>query len=184
MSIDLAVHGRDPQPRPPVEAYLRVIDEPVLRLVSVDLNTVAEITTVAEVFDYARDYLGLLKAAVIAAGLVPPGIERSGTSLAELLAQVFGPGRGFELVSFWRPRDWLALDLVYTRSRARLDSPEEDAGFIGRYIEGSVELSEKASSTDKTLKKWEGLHHDLLHEPERDQVAEFVTSWIEAHLPK
>ena len=47
--------------------------------------------------------------------------------------------QGFELVSFWRPRDWLALDLVYTRSRARLDSPEEDAGFIGRYIEGSVE---------------------------------------------
>src|SRR4029079_5402992 len=32
VSIDLCVLGRDPAPRPPVEAYLRVIDEPVLRL--------------------------------------------------------------------------------------------------------------------------------------------------------
>lgn len=102
VSIDLAVHGRDPQPRPPVEAYLRVIDEPVLRLVSVDLNTVAEITTVAEVFDYARDYLGLLKAAVIAAGIVPPGMEGSGERLDGpngLLARLVGPGYGLELVS-------------------------------------------------------------------------------------
>ena len=39
VSIDLAVLGRDAVPKPPVEAYLRVIDEPVLRLVSVDLAT-------------------------------------------------------------------------------------------------------------------------------------------------
>ncbi|MBV8820277.1 MAG: hypothetical protein JO022_18090, partial [Acidobacteriaceae bacterium] len=32
VSIDLAVRGRDASPRPPIEAYLRVIDEPVLRL--------------------------------------------------------------------------------------------------------------------------------------------------------
>lgn len=51
-------------------------------------------------------------------------------------------------------------------------------------LEGSVELSEKAGATDKTLKTWEGLHHDLLHEPERDQVAEFVTRWIDARLPR
>src|SRR5438132_5315 len=60
VSIDLAVHGRDPAPRPPVEAYLRVIDEPVLRLTSVDLNTTADIRHLAEVFDFAKDYLGLL----------------------------------------------------------------------------------------------------------------------------
>ena len=102
VSIDLAVHGRDPQPRPPVEAYLRVIDEPVLRLASVDLNTVAEISTLTEIFDYARDYLGLLKAAVIASGLVPPGMEGSGERLdgpSGLLAHLVGPGHGLELVS-------------------------------------------------------------------------------------
>ena len=99
VSIDLAVHGRDPHPRPPVEAYLRVIDEPVLRLVSVDLGAKADITELSEVFDFAKDYLGLLKAAVIASGIVPPGIEGSGQSLGDLLARIVGPGMGLEIVS-------------------------------------------------------------------------------------
>ena len=99
VSIDLAVHGRDAAPQPPVSAWLRVIEEPVLRLVSVDLGARADITSLSEVFDFAKDYLGLLKAAVIAAGLVPPGIEGAGQPLADLLAQMVGPGRGLELVS-------------------------------------------------------------------------------------
>lgn len=99
ISIDLGVHGRDAAPRPPVEAYFRVIDEPVIRLASVDLGASARLESLDDVFDFGRDYLGLLKAALIAAGLVPPGIESSGTRLADLLARTFGPGRGFELVS-------------------------------------------------------------------------------------
>jgi hypothetical protein len=99
VSIDLAVTGRDAKPRPPVEAYLRVIDEPVLRLVSVDLGARADITHLPDVFDFAKDYLGLLKAAVIAAGIVPPGMEGSGHSLAELLERIVGPGLGLEIVS-------------------------------------------------------------------------------------
>ncbi|MFM1944196.1 MAG: UTP--glucose-phosphate uridylyltransferase [Verrucomicrobiota bacterium] len=99
VSIDLGVHGRDASPRPPVEAYLRVIDEPVLRLTSVDLGATADITSLAEIFDFARDYLGLLKAAVIAGGIVPPGLEGSGQHLDELLTRLCGPGRGLELVS-------------------------------------------------------------------------------------
>jgi UTP--glucose-1-phosphate uridylyltransferase len=99
VSIDLGVHGRDAGPRPPVEAYFRIIDEPVIRLASVDLEATAEVRELDEVFDFGRDYLGLLKAAVIAAGLVPPGIERSGAKLADLLGVICGPGRGFELVS-------------------------------------------------------------------------------------
>src|SRR4051794_33802540 len=99
VSIDLAVWGRDKSPKPPVEAYVRVIDEPVLRLVSVDLGARADVTSLADVFDFAKDYLGLLKAAVIAAGIVPPGLEGSGRSLAELLGRVVGPGLGLEIVS-------------------------------------------------------------------------------------
>ncbi len=99
VSIDLAVVGRDTSPKPPVEAYLRVIDEPVLKLASVDLGASAVISDLAEVFDFAKDYLGLLKAAVIAAGIVPPGIEGSGQSLAHLLEMVVGPGLGLEIVS-------------------------------------------------------------------------------------
>src|SRR5687768_434 len=99
VSVDLGVHGRDVQCQPPVSAWLRVIEEPVLRLVSVDLGARADISNLAEVFDFAKDYLGLLKAAVIASGLVPPGIEGSGQSLADLLGEMLGPGRGLELVS-------------------------------------------------------------------------------------
>ena len=99
ISIDLAVHGRDKAPSPPVEASLRIIEEPILRLTSVDLGCSAEISSLNEVFDFAKDYLGLLKAAVIASGIVPPGIEGSGQSLADLLARVVGPGKGLELVS-------------------------------------------------------------------------------------
>ena len=99
VSVDLAVYGRDKEPAPPVEACLRVIEQPVLRLTSVDLACTAEISSLNEVFDFAKDYLGLLKAAVIASGIVPPGIEGSGQSLADLLERVVGPGRGLELVS-------------------------------------------------------------------------------------
>ncbi|MEM7305367.1 MAG: UTP--glucose-1-phosphate uridylyltransferase [Planctomycetota bacterium] len=102
VSIDLGVVGRDPYPRPPVESYFRVIDEPVLRLVSVDLETQAEITELGEVFDFAKDYLGLLKAAVIASGVVPPSLEGSSSTLRELLTGLVGEGRGIELTSYVR----------------------------------------------------------------------------------
>jgi hypothetical protein len=100
VSIDLGVHQRDPHPRPPVEAYVRVIDEPVLRLVSVDLAARADLTELSDVFDFAKDYLGLLKAAVIAAGIVPPGLEGSGGKLSDVLLRLLGrPGLGLEVVS-------------------------------------------------------------------------------------
>jgi len=72
VSVDLGVRGRDAEPRPPIEVFLRVIDEPVLRLASVDLRARADIRSLAEVFDFAKDYLGLLKAGLIAAGIGTP----------------------------------------------------------------------------------------------------------------
>lgn len=101
VSIDLSVRsGSQDAPKPPVEAYLRVIDEPVLRLVSVDLKAQTEISELDEVFDFARDYLGLLKAAVIASGLIPAAMERSGQQLSDLLAVLTGRrGHGIEIVS-------------------------------------------------------------------------------------
>lgn len=99
LSVNLGVHGRDQETRPPVCAFLRVIDEPVLRLVSVDLGVSADVSTLGEVFDFAKDYLGLLKAAVIASGLIPPGLEGSGHDLAAILQRLVGAGRGLEIVS-------------------------------------------------------------------------------------
>ena len=105
VSIDLSVRrdrggeGTSAPPKPPVEVFLRVIDQPVLRLTSVDLEASAEITTLAEVFDFARDYLGLLKAAVIASGIIPPGMEGAGQPLSDLLGRLVAPGHGLEIVS-------------------------------------------------------------------------------------
>jgi hypothetical protein len=102
-SIDLAVWSGAPgsvTPKPPVQAWLRVIDEPVIRLTSIDLSTTSDVTSIAEVFDFPRDYLGLLKAGVIASGLIPPGIEGATQPLKEILERLTGkPGYGVEIVS-------------------------------------------------------------------------------------
>ncbi len=98
-SIDLAVRGRHQAPEPPIDCSLRVIDEPVLRLVSIDLDARTEIHDVNEVFDFARDYLGLLKGAVIAAGLIPPGMEGCGAKISDVFARMLGPGLGLEITS-------------------------------------------------------------------------------------
>jgi alpha-beta hydrolase superfamily lysophospholipase len=50
-------------------------------------------------------------------------------------------------------------------------------------VEGSRALVARAASADKTLKLWDGLAHDLLHEPERTEVVAVVTAWIDARLP-
>jgi hypothetical protein len=99
VSIDLGVLGRDSRPEPPIETLLRVIDEPVLRLTSVDLQDSADVAELTEVFDFARDHLGLLKAGIIAAGVVPPGVEGCGHSLRDLLERLVGPGLGLEVVT-------------------------------------------------------------------------------------
>jgi len=44
--------------------------------------------------------------------------------------------------------------------------------------EGSKDLAKRASSKDKTLKLYDGLYHDLLHEPEKAQVLGDVTQWL------
>jgi len=99
VSINLALHGSQ-APKPPVEAYLRVIDRPIIRLVSVDLDASVEIHELQEMFDFGRDYLGLLKAAVIASGIVPAGLEGSDRPLTDLLRQLTQQeGVGLEIVS-------------------------------------------------------------------------------------
>ena len=47
--------------------------------------------------------------------------------------------RGYEIVGFWRPLDWLALDAVWTGSRARyVNSP--DGAFVAGAVENAGEL--------------------------------------------
>lgn len=99
ISVDLAVYGHHQHTAPPITCYLRVIDEPVLRLTSVDLGVSSDSSEVSDVHDFARDYLGLLKAAVIASGIIPPGLEGSGQPIASVFERMIGPGLGLEIVS-------------------------------------------------------------------------------------
>lgn len=45
---------------------------------------------------------------------------------------------------------------------------------------GSTWLYETVSSPDKLLKVYEGLHHEILNEPEREQVLADIAAWLDA----
>jgi len=47
---------------------------------------------------------------------------------------------------------------------------------------GSQALYERVRSTDKTLRLYPGLYHEIFNEPERDQVLGEMSAWLEAHL--
>ena len=48
--------------------------------------------------------------------------------------------------------------------------------------QGSQFLYDWISSSDKTIKFYDGLYHEIFNEPEKDQVLDDVSNWIEAHL--
>jgi acylglycerol lipase len=41
---------------------------------------------------------------------------------------------------------------------------------------------ERAASTDKTLKSFPGLYHDIFNEPERQEVMDLILDWLRRHL--
>src|SRR5262249_36671087 len=99
ISVDLGVYGRDSTPLPPIETHVRIIAEPVLRLTSIDLGSCKDVTTLADLFNFGNDYLSLVKAGIIAAGLIPPSLEGTSIKLEEILARLTRPGYGLEVVS-------------------------------------------------------------------------------------
>jgi len=52
VSVNLGVFGRDKAIRPPIQSYIRVISEPVLRLTSVDLGVTKDVTTLEDLFNF------------------------------------------------------------------------------------------------------------------------------------
>jgi len=48
--------------------------------------------------------------------------------------------------------------------------------------EASQTLYERAASTDKTLKRYEGLYHELLNEPEKEEILAEISAWLAARL--
>ncbi|XP_022894702.1 uncharacterized protein LOC111409035 [Olea europaea var. sylvestris] len=48
--------------------------------------------------------------------------------------------------------------------------------------EASRKLYEEASSTDKTIKLYEGFLHDLLFEPEKEEIIKTIITWLNSRL--
>ena len=99
VSVDLGIYGRDAEIKPPIESYLRIISEPIIRITSLDLNDSKDITELSDLFNFGNDYLGLLKAAFIASGFIPPSFEGTRFTIKEILDKILSPGLGIELVT-------------------------------------------------------------------------------------
>lgn len=48
-------------------------------------------------------------------------------------------------------------------------------------ISGSHIMYERVSSTDKTLKTWEGMYHEVMNEIGREEVLQTITDWLDKH---
>jgi alpha-beta hydrolase superfamily lysophospholipase len=48
--------------------------------------------------------------------------------------------------------------------------------------DGSKKTYQMVSSTDKTLRIYEGLHHEIMNEPEKDMVYKDISDWISKRL--
>lgn len=46
---------------------------------------------------------------------------------------------------------------------------------------GSRELFRRAGTGDKTLKLYDGLYHEIMNEPEREQVLSDIVAWLDRH---
>lgn len=85
--------------QPPIQAYIRIIDKPVIRIGSIDLGVRMEISDFDELLDYrkATSSFALAKAALALSGLSPQaGGSGNGISLKKMLERF---GGGIELTS-------------------------------------------------------------------------------------
>lgn len=99
VSVDLAIHGKGKKPTPPVNVYMRVIDEPLISLCSMDLGKSKKVTALDDLFNFGNDDLGTLKASIIASGVVPYGLKGANVELKDILAALVGEGKGIEFVT-------------------------------------------------------------------------------------
>jgi alpha-beta hydrolase superfamily lysophospholipase len=50
-------------------------------------------------------------------------------------------------------------------------------------LSGSTMVHDRASSPDKTLRRYQGLYHEVFNEPEREAILTDLVSWLNHHLP-
>ena len=80
--------------QPPIQAYLRIISEPIVRIGSIDLGTRIEISSLDELLDYRRpdSEYGLAKAALALSGFSPETASWPNGIRLERMLELFGGG--------------------------------------------------------------------------------------------
>ncbi len=80
--------------QPPIQAYVRVIDEPVIRIGSIDLGVRIEVRRFEELMDYrqATGSFALAKAAIALSGLAPGSAGAAGRRTLRKALESFGGG--------------------------------------------------------------------------------------------
>ena len=99
MSVNLRIHGSNDPILPPCECYCRFIEEPVIHLISVDLKASKKISALQELFNFGNDYLSLLKAGVVASGIIPPCFENKDIPLKNILRKLLNKSGGIEIIT-------------------------------------------------------------------------------------
>jgi hypothetical protein len=99
ISIDLKTQEADGPPMPPSECYCRFSEAEGIRLTSIDLESSKKILTLQELFNFGNDYLSLLKAGVVASGIVPPCFEKANIPLNEILFKLLKKRGGIDVVT-------------------------------------------------------------------------------------
>ena len=80
--------------QPPIQAYAKLIDQPVIRIASIDLGTRIEISSLPELLDYrqATSEYGLAKAALALSGFSPQTAEWPRDITLPKMLEMFGGG--------------------------------------------------------------------------------------------
>jgi galactokinase/mevalonate kinase-like predicted kinase len=98
ISVNLGIHGTEVPINPPCECYSRFIEEPLIYLRSVDLGLSLKVSTFRELFNF-DDRLSLLKAGIVASGIVPPSFEKKDIQLKDILHKLLGKRGGIEVAT-------------------------------------------------------------------------------------
>jgi len=101
ISVDL-FNEESQQFESPIHVITRPIREKGIRLTSIDLSCSKLVTSLDDLFNMRNDDLSLLKAAVVASGIIPPAAKDAGDlALEHLLQKLLGDtnAEGFELIT-------------------------------------------------------------------------------------
>lgn len=145
VSINLGVYGRDKDIKPPIQTYVRVITEPLIRLTSVDLGTTKDISDLEDLFNFGNDYLGLVKAGIISSGCITPAFEGTQQSLEEILSRIIAPGMGLEVVTMVNDipkgsRFAVSTNLLGSIISALMRATQQTKNLVGALLESERRL--------------------------------------------